>query len=335
MSRLIQRHDQFFKRLLDQPGAAGALLRERLPSEVAAMLDDRPPEHIPGSFVPAELREYRTDRLYRTRTTTGRPLLIHTVVEHKSAPDPRIGLQLLGYKTRVLEYWERTEGQAPATSLPAVMSIVVYHGKTEWRVPLTLAGAVDADPVLHPWLTDFRYTLVDLGHIEDAQLSQSEVLRVGFLILKYGSREGDLRETLLALGQAALALGFDDLVALVRYILFEPNEVEAGILREVLREIMPGQEERIMSIAAEQLKAEAFSLGMAQGVAQGVAQGEARGEAKGKADILLRLLRRRFPEVPPDIEDRVRAAGSDLLDEWSERILDARTLADVFGAQPH
>ena len=119
------------------------------------------------------------------------------------------------------------------------------------------------------------------------------------------------------------------------YILFEPNEVEAGILREVLREIMPGQEERIMSIAAEQLKAEAFSLGMAQGVAQGVAQGEARGEAKGKADILLRLLRRRFPEVPPDIEDRVRAVGSDLLDEWSERILDARTLADVFGAQPH
>jgi len=45
MSRLIQRHDQFFKRLLDQPGAAGALLRERLPPEVAALLDDRPPEN--------------------------------------------------------------------------------------------------------------------------------------------------------------------------------------------------------------------------------------------------------------------------------------------------
>ena len=38
--RLIQRHDQFFKRLLDQPGAAAALLRERLPPGLAARLSD-------------------------------------------------------------------------------------------------------------------------------------------------------------------------------------------------------------------------------------------------------------------------------------------------------
>ena len=37
-SRLIRRHDQFFKRLLEQPGAAGALLRERLPPEIAKLL---------------------------------------------------------------------------------------------------------------------------------------------------------------------------------------------------------------------------------------------------------------------------------------------------------
>ncbi|CAK0776668.1 hypothetical protein WCLP8_5420007 [uncultured Gammaproteobacteria bacterium] len=30
------------------------------------------------------------------------------------------------------------------------------------------------------------------------------------------------------------------------------------------------------------------------------------------------------------VEDRVRAAGSDQLDEWSDLILDARELADVF-----
>lgn len=331
MSRLIQRHDQFFKRLLDQPGAAGALLRERLPPEIAALLDDRPPEHIPGSFVPAELREYRTDRLYRLNTVTGQQCFVHCVVEHKSAPDPWIGPQLLGYTVQILEWWKRTEAPTETAPLPAVVSIVVYHGKAEWRVPLALADTVGASPEVRPWLVDFRYILVDLGHIEDARLSRHDVLRVGFLILKYGTRDADLRETLLSLGRAALALGFDDLVAAVRYILFEPNEVEAGILREVLKEIMPGQEERVMSIWGEQLKAEGFNLGVAQGVAQGVVQGE----AKGKADIVLRLLRRRFQELSPDIENRVRAAGGDQLDEWSERILDASTLADVFGAQPH
>jgi len=194
-----------------------------------------------------------------------------------------------------------------------------------------LADTVGAGPEVRPWLVDFRYVLVDLGHIEDARLSRNEVLRVGFLILKYGTRDADLQETLLALGRAALALGFDDLVAAVRYILFEPNEVEAGILREVLKEIMPGQEERIMSIAGEQLKAEGFNLGLAQGEARG----EAKGETKAKAETLLRQLRRRFHSLAPEVEARVRQADGNQLDEWLDRILDAKALTDIFTDLAH
>jgi hypothetical protein len=54
--RLLQRHDQFFKRLIDEPGTAGAPLRERLPPALAALLSDDPPERMPGSFVPDDLR---------------------------------------------------------------------------------------------------------------------------------------------------------------------------------------------------------------------------------------------------------------------------------------
>ncbi len=330
MTRIIQRHDQFFKRLLDQPGAAGALLRERLPPEVAALLDDQPPEHIPGSFVPPELREYRTDRLYRANTITGRPLLIHAVVEHKSSPDPQIGLQLLGYKTQALEWWNRTAGQP----WPAVVSMVVYHGQAEWQVPLTLAEAIDADPVLRPWLVDFRYSLVDLGRIDDVRLSQNTILRTGFLILKYGSGTGDLRTTLVTLGRAALALGFDDLVALVRYVLREPNEIEADLLRDALREIMPNQEERSVSLFLEQLqaewKAEAFEKFKTAWTAEAFSQGARQGEAKGKAEMLLLQLRRRFHTLAPELETRVRTADSVQLDVWIERFVDAQSLADVF-----
>jgi hypothetical protein len=190
-----------------------------------------------------------------------------------------------------------------------------------------LADTVGAGPEIRPWLVDFRYILVDLGHSEDASLSRNEVLRVGFLILKYGTRDGDLRETLLALGRAALALGFDDLVAAVRYILSEPNEIEAGILRDVLKEIMPGQEERVMSIAAEQWKAEGFNLGLARG--------EAKGEAKAKAETLLRQLRRRFRAVSPEVEARVQKAEGAQLDEWLDCILDAKALSDVFSDLAH
>ncbi|MBF0562049.1 MAG: DUF4351 domain-containing protein [Alphaproteobacteria bacterium] len=60
-------------------------------------------------------------------------------------------------------------------------------------------------------------------------------------------------------------------------------------------------------------------------------QWKAEGEAKGKSDIVLRQLRRRFGALPTEVEERVRTASSDQLDDWSERFVDASTLADVFG----
>jgi predicted transposase YdaD len=129
---------------------------------------------------------------------------------------------------------------------------------------------------------------------------------------------------LLELGRAALSLGFDDLVALVHYILLESNEVEAAMLRGVLREIVPDQEARIMSIAAEEWKAEGIQIGQAMG--------KAEGKAEGKADMLLRQLRRRFDSLPEAVVGKVRNASEDQLNEWADNILDARNLDMVFGS---
>ncbi len=60
---------------------------------------------------------------------------------------------------------------------------------------------------------------------------------------------------------------------------------------------------------------------------KGMSEGMAEGEARGKADTLLRQLRRRFQTLPSQIEDRVRAADIDQLDEWSERFADGLSLA--------
>ena len=58
--------------------------------------------------------------------------------------------------------------------------------------------------------------------------------------------------------------------------------------------------------------------------------GNKKGRAVGKAEALLRMLRRRFHAVPSELEARVRTAYDAQLDEWSDRILDAKTLTDVF-----
>ena len=336
--RPLQKHDPFFQRLLDQPVAAGALLRERLPAEVVALLVDEPPELVPGSFISGRLRGYRTDRLFRSRTLSGRPVLIYTLIEHKSTPPPRIALQLLGYQVQILEHWATREGTAPDGTLrplPALVTLVVYNGTEDWTVPLSLAGATDADPGLRPWLLDFRYSLVSLKTIPDARLSAEKVLRVGLLILKHGKPARKDRRKLLLLIRSAYELGVDDLVTLIYYLLGDPDGPHAELVRTILDEVLPDQGERIMSTAAEQWKAEGYNNGILQGRAEGEARGEARGKARGKAEMLLRQLRRRFHTLAPEIEARVRAADGVQLDEWSDRFVDATALTEIFPDPAH
>jgi hypothetical protein len=60
-----------------------------------------------------------------------------------------------------------------------------------------------------------------------------------------------------------------------------------------------------------------------------LAEGMAKGKLEDRAETLLRLLRRRFGDLPAAIEQRVRSATIARLDLWTDRILDAATLDDV------
>ena len=333
--RQLQRHDPFFRRLLEQPAAAAALLREHLPPEVASLLVDDPPELVEGSFVSARMRAYRTDRLFKTRTKTGRPVFVLTLVEHKSSPEPRTPLQLLGYQVQVLDRWAASEGTDESGNLrplPALITLVVYNGVVEWTVPLSLSEASDADPALRPWMLDFRYSLLSLRSVPDRHLSTQKALRIGLLILKHAQGSKSSRRRLLVLLRAANELGEEDLVATIYYLVGDLDGPQADEVRAILNDILPGEGERIMSTAAEQWKAE----GRAEGEAKGLAKGLAKGITEGKADMLLRLLRRRFNDIPETIAFRIFAANVEQLDDWIERFVDAKTLSDVFGPDlPH
>jgi hypothetical protein len=55
------------------------------------------------------------------------------------------------------------------------------------------------------------------------------------------------------------------------------------------------------------------------------------GEQKGKLDMLTRQLARRFGPLPDAARTRLAHADAAQLDAWSERVLDAASLADVLG----
>ncbi|MEO5379050.1 MAG: DUF4351 domain-containing protein [Magnetococcus sp. DMHC-6] len=77
---------------------------------------------------------------------------------------------------------------------------------------------------------------------------------------------------------------------------------------------------------------EGMLAGIQIGEQKGIQIGEQKGEQRGKADMLLRLLTRRFGTLSASLQERVNAADTETLELWSDLVLDARSLADVFSS---
>jgi len=59
-------------------------------------------------------------------------------------------------------------------------------------------------------------------------------------------------------------------------------------------------------------------------------EGRQEGLQQGESLVLLCLLRLKFGEIPDDIRLRIEAAEADTLLTWSERILTAERMEDIF-----
>jgi hypothetical protein len=68
----------------------------------------------------------------------------------------------------------------------------------------------------------------------------------------------------------------------------------------------------------------------AEGEAKGRAEGRTEGRTEGAATLLGRLLTRRFGPLPDTVRERIDTATLEQLAAWSDRVLDASTLDEVF-----
>lgn len=97
-------------------------------------------------------------------------------------------------------------------------------------------------------------------------------------------------------------------------------------IRARVAQLMPGEEEKVMSPALKRIIEEERP--------KIVAEERPKILDEGRADILIRQLRRRFGELPDGTVDRVRAATTSELEQMVDSIVTAETLQDVLAATP-
>jgi predicted transposase YdaD len=67
-------------------------------------------------------------------------------------------------------------------------------------------------------------------------------------------------------------------------------------------------------------------------LAEGEQRGRQQGVQQGEARLLIRQAKQKFGTVSQQDCRRITSADTDTLLRWSEKILDAKTLKEIFGA---
>jgi predicted transposase YdaD len=322
-------HDSVFRQVFGVPENAASQLRAVLPPGLAGRLDLGRLTRVPASFVDEALKWRHSDLLF-TAPLDGRDAYVYVLVEHQSSTDPLMAFRMLRYFTRIWDHHLRDHPRA--RQLPAVIPLVVHHGRSRWAGPVQLAELIDLDPAakqaMQPYLPQFEFLLDDLAGIDGAQLRDRELTPsalITLLLLKAAAGNPQVTADLRPwAGQLRAVLdqpgGGEAFIALLTYIELV-SEAPVGEVRDLAASLGPDAEEAYVT-TAEMLRAE--------GRTEGRAEGRTEGRAEGRAEALVQVLTVKFGPVPERMSKTVHEASSDQIQAWTTRAVTAETLDQVF-----
>ena len=120
-----------------------------------------------------------------------------------------------------------------------------------------------------------------------------------------------------------------DLFRVLDWMLKLPDSLERQLWQDI--ENIEGARKVTYVSSIERFAIErGMKKGIQQGMQQGMQQGIEKGIQQGLAQGLRRQLSRRFGPLSPEVTRRLEHATPEQLEIWSDRVLDARTLDEVF-----
>lgn len=323
-------HDHAYKLLFSHPEMIADLLRGYVRQPWVEQLDFSTlkranPEHITG-----DLREREHDMVWQVKWTGDdeRWLYIYLLLEFQSTPDKFMALRLMTYLGLLYQDLTRTKQLTHSGKLPPVLPIVLYNGERRWQAATSIETLIDTIPGgLEAYRPGFSYLLLDEGQYADDPLPATRNLVSGLFSLENSRSPHDVQAVLEHLiswlstpEQTELRRNFT--VWLKRVLL--PARMD-GINFDQLNDL-----QEVNAMLAERVKnwdKEPFEKGMEKGLEQGLEKGRLDAELT----TLTRQLTRRFGPLDEAVQQRLKQASHQQLEQWLDNILDAKTLDEVFG----
>jgi hypothetical protein len=302
-------HDCFFRENFVRPAIARDVLRHVLPGELLADVDLERLVISPDTFVTEALRKIYSDLIYQIpyRDST---LLVYLLFEHKSQPEHWVLLQILRYTVASGELYR--DQHPKAKTLPPIFPLVLYHGQKHWRAPARFHELIDPLPEsLKPFVPQFGYALHDISARSRTEIKGAVLSRLIQLALRHIYSDRPVEQV-------------RDLLQLITQV--NRDETAIAVLESLLRYYVQGtgrlDEQQARTLLEQTFSGEPL---METFIDRYIAQGEQR----GRATTLLRQIELKFGPPSEPIRQRITEANADSLMEWTDRILDARSLDEV------
>jgi predicted transposase/invertase (TIGR01784 family) len=322
--KVLNPHDVFFKQTLARPGVATDFLSRYLPQRIVRLLNLSHLTIEPESFVDAKLRQHFSDLLFRVGLRDSGEAFIYILLEHKSAPEEWVSLQVLRYITQA---WERL--RQSGDRLPVIIPVVFYQGATPWKISTRLSDLL-AEPAtsrtLRRYIPDFEYHLCDLSQYRDEELTGAADLPASLRLMKHMLRS-DLkrhlpvifREVLKSLPEREVE---ERVETMVRYVLAaeRATEREVGAALENADQT-GGRMETFFDRMRREWRRE--------GRQEGRREGRQEGKQEAMVEMSLLLLRRRFGRLDAATKQRILALSLRQLRQLGEDLLDFQTRDDL------
>ena len=314
-------HDRSYKLLFSFPEMVRDLLEGFICEDWLAQLDYASLQPVKCTYVSNTLHQRLGDLVWKARWGSD-SRWIYLLLEFQSSGDPYMAVRVLTYAGLLYQELLRANQLPEDGKLPLVFSVVLYNGSARWRAAQELTALMEPTPAtLRSYQPQIRYRLIDERRYIHSELASRRNLAAALFRLE-NSRSGadvddvvkSLIEWLDAPEHAGLRRAFN---TCIQQVILARNPgfpvTKLGDLKET---------GMLLSERIDELCEEWKQEGLQQGLQHGLQQGE--------VSFLLRLLQKRFGELPDSIRGRLAQAPTEQLERWGERLLDATSLEALF-----
>ncbi len=306
-SVIHQPHDKFFRLSMGEPRVVTEFFTEHLPPAVLEKVNLAALKLENRTFIDEAYKDTEADVVYSTQIG-GMTAYLYLLCEHQSSVDSWMAFRLWIYITRLMETHRK---KYPENPLPLIYPMVVYTGQEPWNAPLDIFSLFgEHKDLAQSWLLQ-PFHLLNIHTIPDDDMRKRHWCGVVEFALK-NKKVRDFQKFLKTLLPWLRELeqngdaGSSFIRIVLKYILDRTEaEDKQEFIKAVRKYLSPVFGDEIMTLAQQ------FRL-------------------EGQHQMMTTLLKHRFNQIPESYLVRLDQADNDTLLIWSKKILDAKTLEEIF-----